>query len=213
MGRKNYYSVFKKKEIQALYNFMMENENNPHFAHLDDRIEHYIKAGFHNSLIIDLAEKKFNAGKPLRQVKHFITDAIAKGYSVEQAKAFVINSGFNKKTIKLAFKLNKKESKKYGKYTTKNISKPIRETPSSEVPYQELPEAPARTGIGEPRGEPRRNIRIEPIGRTTHPTTRVEPRTDTSNTTRAPTNRQVTRQRDLQIGSVEKPSKKSRYFG
>jgi len=112
--RKMYYGFFRRKQIEQVYDFRKANEFNSAFVKFSDRIEQYIKKGFFNATIIELAEKRFDRENKIEEVRNFISDVVQKGYSVKEARKLALHNEFNKRIIKLAFKLNKKEYKKYG---------------------------------------------------------------------------------------------------
>jgi len=192
--RKLWYRIFQRGKINQVLDLLYENQDNPMFNHT--RVEKYIKLGFYNPAIFEIAEKI---------------------YYKQNQRTTKRTAKLDARELKRTNKLNAKEIKQYER--TKHITKPIREVESFEIPNEEYaepepelteptyeyPPAP-RTRAGEPRGVPR----AEP--RAIQPTRAVEPRADTSYPARAPANRQVARQRDLQIRSSEKPIKKSRYF-
>lgn len=163
--RKIYYRMFKKRQINMVLDLLYDNDNNRMFKH--ERIDKYIKLGFHNPAIFDIAEELY--------------------YNQRRQET----------------KLNAKEIKYEHTRQQNPNTRLLRQVKSFEVPYasesSKPTPSPARTGIGEQRAISQANAS-------------VEPRADTSYPARASANSQVAGQWDLQIGNVEKPSKKSRYF-
>jgi len=256
--RRKLFSLFRKKDIEKAYLFAKENEDSPLFKTFKNRIEQYIKKGFHNPLVIEIAEMKLNKHQKTREIGNFIVSAMQKGYTLREAKRLVVQEGYNKKLIQASLKLNKKEDKIYGVQEKRQVPRIERQTGSYEADAftqvtrtadERGRSAVATDGRREPireprydgditttipkgadverwaggtgragRGiEPRRNGRIartgnEPRARTVATTT-TKSSTSPSNTARTSTNRQPSRQRNIQARTVKEPVEKSRYFG
>jgi len=231
-------SIFKKKDINRVYNLAMENQDNPDFSTFKGRIEQYIKLGIHNPTIIEVAEKRLDKYQREKNIGDFIANAVQKGYSIKEAKKL------SKGIIKSSSKLNKKEDKNYDVQEEAGQIPRTEETVGSTADADEprgrrsadatdgygygepraIPRATAgagRTGTGAgTRIEPRRDGAIEPRGRneprgitTTHPRTITQSRTVPSSSARTSANSKPARQRNIQARDVEEPVKKSGYFG
>lgn len=59
--RKLWYSIFKRKAIDKVYQTLINNYKNPQYIKSNDRINQYIKLGFYNPYIIEIAERRFFA--------------------------------------------------------------------------------------------------------------------------------------------------------
>lgn len=55
--RRAWYRMFKKKQINAVLDLLYDNENNRLFNH--ERVEKYVKLGFYNPVIFEIAEKLY----------------------------------------------------------------------------------------------------------------------------------------------------------
>ena len=129
--KRKFYHLFKKGDITKAYNFAVVNLYEPDFSTFPKRIEQYIKQGFHNPSIIEYAEEDLNKYRQVEDAREFIAGAIQDGYSFREAKRLALQYGHNKKILKIALKLNKKEGN-YGVQKERQVPRTERQTGSYE---------------------------------------------------------------------------------
>lgn len=93
--RKIWYRISKKKQINAVLDLLYDNEENHMFKH--ERVEKYIKLGFYNPVIFEMAEKlyynqrnRINKLNVIQEKKNGRTKQIPKPIPSRQVESFEI---------------------------------------------------------------------------------------------------------------------------